>query len=29
MKQAKSDPYVCWDCERENAEGRYLNEWKI
>jgi len=29
IKSAKSDPYVCRDCEKENAEGRYLNEWMI
>ena len=29
MKTAKTDPYVCRDCERENAEARFLNEWMI
>lgn len=29
FKTAKSDPYVCRDCERDNAEGRFLNEWMI
>ncbi len=27
IKSARSDPYVCRDCEKENAEGRYLNDW--
>ncbi len=29
LRTSSNDPYVCWDCERENAEGRYINEWMI
>ena len=29
LKMSSTDPYVCSDCEKESAEGRYLNEWTV
>lgn len=29
IKPSSSDEYVCRDCEKENVEARYLNNWAI
>jgi len=29
FKSAVSDAFVCRDCDKENVEARYLNNWYI
>lgn len=29
LKSAQTDAYICRDCERENIEARYLNNWQL
>ncbi len=29
IKTASNDEYICFDCEKENAEGRYFGDWMI